>query len=83
MKTAPGSWGQFCAPIDSRGSLMALEFETPTATRRFVTRCFERGLILNWTLHRDAVVRLARPLTITPDEIAHARAMIAPALHGT
>ena len=59
---------------------MALEFETPTATRRFVTRCFERGLILNWTLHRDTVVRLAPPLTISLDEIEHASAMIAEAL---
>jgi acetylornithine/N-succinyldiaminopimelate aminotransferase len=63
-----------------KGLLMALEFETPAATRDFVTRCFERGLILNWTLHRDTVVRLAPPLTITPDEIERASAMIAEAL---
>jgi acetylornithine/N-succinyldiaminopimelate aminotransferase len=66
-----------------KGLLMALEFETPVATRRFVTRCFERGLILNWTLHRDTVVRLAPPLTISSDEIKHANAMIAAALDGT
>jgi acetylornithine/N-succinyldiaminopimelate aminotransferase len=66
--------------VRGKGLLMALEFETPAATRRFVTRCFERGLILNWTLHRDTVVRLAPPLTITRDEIAHASAMIAEAL---
>jgi acetylornithine/N-succinyldiaminopimelate aminotransferase len=65
-----------------KGLLMALEFETPAATRRFVTRCFQRGLILNWTLHRDTVVRLAPPLTITRDETAHASARIAEALHG-
>jgi len=41
--------------------LMALELETPEATRRFVTRCFEQGVLLNWTLHRDTVVRLAPP----------------------
>jgi acetylornithine/N-succinyldiaminopimelate aminotransferase len=63
-----------------KGLLMALEFETPATTRRFVTRCFERGLILNWTLHRDTVVRLAPPLTISLDEIKHASAMIAEAL---
>jgi len=69
-------------PCTTRGQglLMALQFETPAATRRFVTRCFERGLILNWTLHRDTVVRLAPPLTISRDEIKHASVMIAEAL---
>lgn len=58
--------------VRGKGLLLALEFETPDVTRRFVARCFDRGLILNWTLHRDTVVRLAPPLTITPEEIAHA-----------
>jgi acetylornithine/N-succinyldiaminopimelate aminotransferase len=62
-----------------KGLLMALEFDVPEAARRFVTRCFERGLILNWTLHRDTVVRLAPPLTITTDEIEQANAIISEA----
>lgn len=62
------------------GLLLALDFETPEATRRFVARCFEHGLILNWTLHRDTVVRLAPPLTITAGEIAQATAAMAEAL---
>jgi acetylornithine/N-succinyldiaminopimelate aminotransferase len=62
-----------------KGLLIALEFDVPEAARRFVTRCFERGLILNWTLHRDTVVRLAPPLTITTDEIELANAVIADA----
>jgi 4-aminobutyrate aminotransferase-like enzyme len=49
-------------------------------TRRFVTRCFEGGLILNWTLHRGTVVRLAPPLTITDDEIAQANSIMCNAL---
>jgi acetylornithine/N-succinyldiaminopimelate aminotransferase len=63
-----------------RGLLMALEFATPEATRRFVAYCFAHGLILNWTLHRDTVVRLAPPLTITAEEVARATAIIADAL---
>jgi 4-aminobutyrate aminotransferase-like enzyme len=59
---------------------MALQLPTAEWTRRFVARCFERGLILNWTLHRDMVVRLAPPLTISADEIAQANARIAEAL---
>ncbi|MFQ5668521.1 MAG: aspartate aminotransferase family protein, partial [Candidatus Binatia bacterium] len=64
------------------GLLVALEFESADATRRFVARCFERGLILNWTLHCDTVVRLAPPLTITFDEIARATAIMAQVLGG-
>lgn len=60
-----------------KGLLMALEFDTPEATRRFVTGCFEQGLILNWTLHRDTVVRLAPPLVITSQEIAAATTVMA------
>jgi len=66
--------------VRGKGLLLALDFEAPEATRRFVARCFDRGLILNWTLHRDTVVRLAPPLTITPDEIAHATTIMREAL---
>ncbi len=66
--------------VRGKGLLLALEFESADATRRFVARCFERGLILNWTLHRDTVVRLAPPLTITEEEIAQANATMAEAL---
>ena len=66
--------------VRGKGLLMALQLPTAEWTRRFVARCFERGLILNWTLHRDTVVRLAPPLTISADEITHANARIAEAL---
>ncbi len=62
------------------GLLLALDFDTPEATRRFVARCFEHGVILNWTLHRDTVVRLAPPLTITDGEITQATTTMAEAL---
>ena len=38
-------------------------------TRGFAAACFARGLILNWTLHRDRVIRLAPPLVIADAEI--------------
>jgi acetylornithine/succinyldiaminopimelate/putrescine aminotransferase len=69
--------------VRGKGLLLALEFDTPEATRRFVTHCFDRGLILNWTLHCDTVVRLAPPLTITDEEIARANAIMAAALQVT
>jgi acetylornithine/N-succinyldiaminopimelate aminotransferase len=62
------------------GMLLALDFATPAATRRFVARCFERQVILNWTLHRDTVVRVAPPLVISDSELERATATIAAAL---
>jgi acetylornithine/succinyldiaminopimelate/putrescine aminotransferase len=62
------------------GLLLALELATSTATRRFAAACLSRGLVLNWTLHRDTVIRLAPPLTITRAEIAHALGVMDKAL---
>jgi acetylornithine/N-succinyldiaminopimelate aminotransferase len=62
------------------GMLLALDFDSPEATQRFVTRCFDLGVILNWTLHRDTVVRLVPPLTIRDDEIERATRVMAEAL---
>lgn len=62
--------------IRGRGLLIALEFDQPATTQAFARHCYQEGLILNWTLHRDTVVRMAPPLTIAEDEIAGAtRAM--------
>ncbi len=66
--------------VRGKGMLLALEFDAAAATRRFVGRCLDRGLIVNWTLHRDRVVRLAPPLTIAEDEIARANLVMAEAL---
>ena len=38
-----------------------LEMWGPGPTRAFCREALDRGLILNWTLHRDCVVRLAPP----------------------
>lgn len=54
------------------GLLLALELADAARTREFAARCFAERLILNWTLHRDTVIRLAPPLTISPEEINHA-----------
>ncbi len=51
------------------GLLLGMEFGEVGATQRFVRSCFARGLILNWTLHSDKVVRLAPPLTLEPGEM--------------
>lgn len=68
--------GPVVRTVRGRGLLLGLELATPELTRDFCRRAFERGLILNWTLHRDTVVRLAPPLVITDDESEHALSII-------
>jgi acetylornithine/succinyldiaminopimelate/putrescine aminotransferase len=62
------------------GMLLGLEFAEAAACARLAARARERGLILNWTLHRDTVVRLAPPLVLRDDELARAIDAIADAL---
>jgi acetylornithine/N-succinyldiaminopimelate aminotransferase len=66
--------------VRGRGLLIGMDFTSPEATRHFVQRCFAAGLILGWTLHRDAVVRLAPPLIISSAEIDRAIAIMHDAL---
>jgi acetylornithine/succinyldiaminopimelate/putrescine aminotransferase len=62
------------------GMLLGLEFEDGRATQDFVRRCFDRGLVVNWTLHCDTVVRLAPPLVISDEELRRATEAIAASL---
>ena len=48
---------------------MFAEFRDPESARRFVSDTIARGVIINWTLNAEKVVRLAPPLTIAADEI--------------
>jgi len=72
--------GPVLRAVRGAGLLLALELATPEATRRFAAHCFARGLVLNWTLHHDTVIRLAPPLTIASDEIDRATEIIGDAL---
>jgi acetylornithine/N-succinyldiaminopimelate aminotransferase len=65
------------AGVRGLGMLIGLEFDAPERCASFARRALEARLVLNWTLHRDTVVRLAPPLVLTDDEAAHAVATIA------
>lgn len=69
--------------VRGRGLLIALEFASPEATKGFVQRCFDAGVLLGWTLHRDTVVRLAPPLIISPEDIDLAFTVMRKALQTT
>jgi acetylornithine/N-succinyldiaminopimelate aminotransferase len=70
------------AAVRGLGLLIGLEFDDAAACARFARRAWEQGLILNWTLHRDTVVRLAPPLVLSDDEASRAVRGIAAALAG-
>ncbi|MGH8014010.1 MAG: aspartate aminotransferase family protein [Candidatus Binataceae bacterium] len=60
--------------VDVRGLglLAGLEFKDAAWARRFVAETIARGVIINWTLNAEGVVRLAPPLTISPGELEFA-----------
>lgn len=74
------SVGPVLREVRGRGLLIGLELATPELTQTFCRAAFARGLILNWTLHRDTVVRLAPPLLISENDSERALAGIADAL---
>jgi acetylornithine/N-succinyldiaminopimelate aminotransferase len=73
-------WRGHLVDVRGLGLLVALELDDAEMTRRLAGACFARGLILNWTLHRDRVIRLAPPLVITDSEIDRGVGIIADAV---
>jgi acetylornithine/succinyldiaminopimelate/putrescine aminotransferase len=65
--------------VDVRGIglLVGLEFDEPAGCARFARSAWDARLVVNWTLHRDTVVRLAPPLVITDAEADRAVTAIA------
>ena len=56
------------AAIRGIGLLIGIEFRTAALTRGFSGAMLERGVVVNWTLNADTVVRLAPPLVLGRDE---------------
>lgn len=46
------------------GAMLGLQLKSREQTRKAVESCFDKGIILGWTLHSDTLIRLAPPLTI-------------------
>ncbi len=72
--------GTEIAAVRGIGLLIGLEFASAPMARRFVAETVARGVVINWTLNADRVVRLAPPLTIREDEIDFALEAMAAAL---
>jgi acetylornithine/N-succinyldiaminopimelate aminotransferase len=57
------------ASVRGLGVLVGIEFRDAAVAHHFVAATLARGVIVNWTLNADNVVRIAPVLTITPDEV--------------
>jgi acetylornithine/N-succinyldiaminopimelate aminotransferase len=58
--------------ISGKGLMLALEFETGELNRAVISRCIEKGVIIDWFLFADNRMRIAPPLIITEEEISAA-----------
>jgi acetylornithine/succinyldiaminopimelate/putrescine aminotransferase len=57
------------AAVRGLGMIIGIEFHDAALAHRFVAKTLTRGVIVNWTLNADNVVRLAPVLTVREDEV--------------
>ena len=72
--------GREVVAIRGIGLLAGIEFAEAAMARSFVSETLARGVVINWTLNADRVVRLAPPLTLTADELDYAMKAMSGAL---
>jgi acetylornithine/succinyldiaminopimelate/putrescine aminotransferase len=51
------------------GAMLGLEMENRDITEHVVNYCFDKGILLGWTLHSNTLIRLAPPLIITTEQL--------------
>ena len=71
------------ADVRGLGLLSGIEFHEASIAHRFVAATLANGVVINWTLNAEKVVRLAPPLTIATDEIDFALDAMQAALDAT
>ncbi len=59
--------GEGIVEIRGRGGMLGLQLRDSDLTQKVVEECFNRGIILGWTLHSNSLVRIAPPLIIEQD----------------
>jgi 4-aminobutyrate aminotransferase-like enzyme len=65
------------------GALIGIEFVSAATAQAFVRESLVRGVIINWTLNSDRVVRLAPPLNMGAAEVEFGLQMMAAALEAS
>jgi acetylornithine/N-succinyldiaminopimelate aminotransferase len=58
--------------IHGKGLLLAVEFNTADFNKAVIARCLEHGLLTDWFLFADHMLRIAPPLIITEDQLERA-----------
>jgi acetylornithine/succinyldiaminopimelate/putrescine aminotransferase len=75
-------WLKLAKAIRNQGLMMALEFESFDVLKPIIDRAIALGVITDWFLFCDDSMRIAPPLTITPEQIQEACALILQAIDG-
>ncbi len=57
------------ANVRGIGLLWGIDFRDADFAHRFAAAALERGIVINWTLNAETVIRLAPPLVISREEI--------------
>ena len=65
------------------GALIGIEFGSAGTAQTFVRESLARGVIVNWTLNAERVVRLAPPLNMGEAEVNFGLQMMAEALEAS
>jgi len=68
------------ADVRGIGLLVGIEFHVAASAHRFVAATLANGVVINWTLNAERVVRLAPPLNLARDELDFALEAMARAL---
>ena len=56
--------GSGIVELRGMGAMLGLELRDRELTQMVVEYCFNKGILLGWTLHSNTLIRLAPPLTI-------------------
>jgi acetylornithine/N-succinyldiaminopimelate aminotransferase len=75
--------GSEVAAVRAIGALIGIEFVTLGAAESFVRESLARGVIVNWTLNAEGVVRLAPPLNMGAAEVDFGLQRMAEALEAS
>jgi acetylornithine/N-succinyldiaminopimelate aminotransferase len=75
--------GAEVAEVRVIGALVGLEFKDSEIAQSFVRESLARGIIINWTLNAERVVRLAPPLNMTIGEVNFGLEMMTEALEAS
>ncbi len=58
--------------VHGRGLLLALDLKSPELNFKVIEKCIQKGLITDWFLFADSMLRISPPLNISDDDIVFA-----------